>query len=167
MRSAGARRSSHKRGSRGRTAAHGTARGAWRCVGALGRRGTADAGVAQSDWGRARAGVRGRCRGRSAGWRWVLLCSLDNFVAESRDVKVRQQALRENDWKPYSSRFNAAQRTTHSTQSSFPSPSVCHTAFSSAVFPVMLILVPPPLGPGGFFWILPNSIRLGGMLCPA
>lgn len=67
----------------------------------------------------------------------------------------------------HSSRFNAAQSTTHSTQSSLPSPSVCQTAFSSGVFPVMLMRVPPPFGPGGFFWIFPNSIRLGGMLWPA
>jgi len=66
-----------------------------------------------------------------------------------------------------SSKLRAAQRTTHSTQSSFPSPRVCHTAFSSGVLPVMLIRVPPPFGPGGFFMILPNSIRLGGMLWPA
>lgn len=63
-----------------------------------------------------------------------------------------------------SRRFSAAQRTTHSTQSSFPSPNVCQTAFSSGVLPVMLILVPPPFGPGGFFCIFPNSMRFGGIL---
>ncbi|ELU44732.1 hypothetical protein AG1IA_01238 [Rhizoctonia solani AG-1 IA] len=47
----------------------------------------------------------------------------------------------------YSSRLSAAQRTTHSTQSSFPSPKVCHTAFSSGVLPVMVMRVPPELAP--------------------
>jgi len=65
-----------------------------------------------------------------------------------------------------SRRLRAAHRTTHSTQSSLPSPSVCQTAFSSGVLPVMAILVPPPLE-AGFFWILPNSIRLGGIKWPA
>ena len=73
-------------------------------------------------------------------------------------------AEKRSDGGAYSSRLSAAQRTTHSTQSSFPSPKVCHTAFSSGVFPVMLILVPPPFGPGGFFCIFPNSMRFGGML---
>jgi hypothetical protein len=92
--------------------------------------------------------------------RRVLFCGLDDFIAEMRDEKRRG----ENRNRTHSSRFRAAQRTTHSTQSSLPSPRVCQTAFSSGVLPVMLILVPPPFGPGGFFWILPNSMRLGGML---
>jgi hypothetical protein len=46
-----------------------------------------------------------------------------------------------------SSRFKAAQSTIHSTMSSFPSPNVCHTAFSSDDFPVMLTRVPPPPPP--------------------
>lgn len=67
-----------------------------------------------------------------------------------------------------SSTFNAAHKTIHSTMSSLPSPNVCQTAFSSGVFPVIVTLVPPPplfaLLPGAaFFWIFPNSIRLGGM----
>ena len=40
--------------------------------------------------------------------------------------------------------LSAAQRTIHSTMSSLPSPKVCHTAFSSGDFPVMVTLVPPP-----------------------
>ena len=66
--------------------------------------------------------------------------------------------------KTNSRRLRAAQRTTHSTQSSLPSPRVCQTAFSSGVFPVILMRVPPPFEPGGFFCILPNSIRFGGIL---
>lgn len=56
---------------------------------------------------------------------------------------------------------NARQRRRH-----LPSPSVAHTAFSSSVLPVMVTLVPPPLS-GEFFWIRPNSTRLGGIRCPA
>ena len=64
-----------------------------------------------------------------------------------------------------SSRLRAAQSTIHSTMSSLPSPSVCQTAFSSAVFPVMLTRVPPPppLPTLAFFCTFPNSIRFGGI----
>jgi hypothetical protein len=58
----------------------------------------------------------------------------------------------------YSSRFKQAHAITHSTQSSFPSPSVCQTFFSSSVLPVTDIRVPPPFS-GGFFEILPNWRR--------
>lgn len=56
--------------------------------------------------------------------------------------------------------------------SSFPSPSVFQTAFSSSVRPVTLILVPPPLClppsvDGWFLRIFPNSTRLGGIRWPA
>lgn len=50
----------------------------------------------------------------------------------------------------HSSRLSTAQQMTHSTQSSLPSPSVCHTRFSSSVLPVMVMRVPPPFS-GGFF----------------
>lgn len=55
----------------------------------------------------------------------------------------------------YSSKFKHAHAMTHSTQSSFPSPSVCQTFFSSSVFPVTVIRVPPPFS-GGFLLIFPN-----------
>ena len=83
---------------------------------------------------------------------------------------IDEVAIRTQTAETYSRRLRAAHKTTHSTQSSLPSPRVCHTAFSSGVLPVILILVPPPPVPfaeGGFFCIFPNSIRLGGILCPA
>jgi hypothetical protein len=55
----------------------------------------------------------------------------------------------------HSRRFRQAQQTTHSTQSSFPVPNVCQTCFSSSLFPVIVILVPPPFS-GGFFATFPN-----------
>jgi hypothetical protein len=58
----------------------------------------------------------------------------------------------------YSSKFRQAQQTTHSTQSSFPVPRVCQTCFSSSLFPVMVIRVPPPFS-GGFFATFPNCAR--------
>ena len=57
--------------------------------------------------------------------------------------------------------------TAHSTISSFPSPRVFQTAFSSSDLPVMVTRVPPPVMafPSGpiFLEICPNCIRLGGM----
>lgn len=95
-------------------------------------------------------------------------------IGERGDENPKMEAKRrkgrhDDGWTilTYSRRFSAAQSTTHSTQSSFPSPSVCQTAFSSGVFPVMEIRVPPPPGPGGFFCILPNSMRFGGIEWPA
>lgn len=61
-----------------------------------------------------------------------------------------------------SSRFKHAHATTHSTQSSLPSPNVCQTFFSSSVFPVIVIRVPPPRS-GEFLETLPNSTLLGGI----
>ena len=63
----------------------------------------------------------------------------------------------------HSSRFKTAQQTTHSTQSSFPIPSVCHTCFSSSLRPVMDILVPPPFS-AEFFEILPNCRKVSRAL---
>ncbi len=62
----------------------------------------------------------------------------------------------------HSSRFKHAHATTHSTQSSLPSPNVCQTFFSSSVFPVIVIRVPPPRS-GEFLETLPNSTLLGGI----
>lgn len=62
---------------------------------------------------------------------------------------------------------NAAQMTAHSTMSSFPSPNVFQTAFSSSLLPVIVTRVPPPVTglPSGVtdFEMWPKCIRFGGM----
>lgn len=55
-----------------------------------------------------------------------------------------------------SNRLRMVQRITHSTASSLPSPSVCHTAFSSDVLPVIAILNSFCLSLLVDFVILPN-----------
>lgn len=106
------------------------------------------------------------------------LCSRPTFVGIGRPVGIAAPpraigpALNRNP--PFSAAktisssttVRALLKTTHSTISSFPSPSVFHTAFSSSVTPVMETRVPPP-DSGEFFWIRPNSTRLGGIRCPA
>lgn len=69
--------------------------------------------------------------------------------------QVNHRVARNTSDPAYSSRFKQAHAMTHSTQSSFPSPNVCQTFFSSSVFPVTEILVPPPFS-GGFLEIFPN-----------
>lgn len=124
--------------------------------------------VAKRDrsWTAVRARARNTSRhGQGRSCLGVFLRSFNNLVAAKNSREYRMG--RDMGVGAYSRRFRAAQRTTHSTQSSLPSPSVCQTAFSSGDFPEIVMRVPPPLGPGGFFWILPNSMRFGGMLWPA
>lgn len=147
---------------------HAAVLGWWRA--GSGRRIRSSGGRSGSRWaahlrrGSSRRGAGTRGGGgsgrRRAGAGLLALGSLENLVtATSASVQTELQIT-------HSKRLRQAQATTHSTQSSLPTPSVCQTCFSSSVLPVMVIRVPPPRS-GGFLAILPNSTRLGGIWWPA
>ena len=87
--------------------------------------------------------------GAAAGLDFSAACNIWSLYVSSEATDRKNER--------YSRRFRQAQQTTHSTQSSLPTPRVCQTCFSSSVLPVMDILVPPPFSPG-FLATLPNYI---------
>ena len=91
---------------------------------------------------------------RSAAFR---ISSLSIYVSGHHVRRASMEVLRHVE--THSKRLRQAHAITHSTQSSFPSPKVCQTFFSSSVRPVTVIRVPPPFS-GGFFEILPNCHQL-------